>query len=104
MHIATAGDNRTWPYNLGKRELRLLAGSGALGVSDGTGNRASFAHPAGPATVPQMLYACAAEGSAIRTVNAPSRHVTTRPGQAQSTSRNAAGPPPERRTTHPHHT
>src|SRR3546814_1457693 len=30
MHIATAGDNRIWTYNLGKRELRLLAGSGAL--------------------------------------------------------------------------
>src|SRR3546814_2342949 len=40
MHIATAGDNRIWTYNLGKRELRLLAGSGALGVSDGSGNRA----------------------------------------------------------------
>src|SRR3546814_11473225 len=45
MHIATAGDNRIWTYNLGKRELRLLAGSGALGVSDGSGNRASFAQP-----------------------------------------------------------
>src|SRR3546814_17528420 len=66
MHIATAGDNRIWTYNLGKRELRLLAGSGALGVSDGSGNRASFAQPVGLATVQQMLYACDAAGSAIR--------------------------------------
>src|SRR3546814_1426049 len=66
MHIATAGDNRIWTYNLGKRELRLLAGSGALGVSDGSGNRASFAQPVGLATVQQVLYACDAAGSAIR--------------------------------------
>src|SRR3546814_3088199 len=81
MHIATAGDNRIWTYNLGKRELRLLAGSGALGVSDGSGNRASFAQPVGLATVQQVLYACDAAGSAIRSVNARSGQVTTLLGQ-----------------------
>src|SRR3546814_11486502 len=80
MHIATAGDNRIWTYNLGKRELRLLAGSGALGVSDGSGNRASFAQPVGLPTVQQMLYACDAAGSAIRSANARSGQVTTRLG------------------------
>src|SRR3546814_4183110 len=81
MHIATAGDNRIWTYNLGKRELRLLAGSGALGVSDGSGNRASFAQPVGLAKVQQMLYACDAAGSAIRSVNARSGQVNTLLGQ-----------------------
>src|SRR3546814_6590676 len=81
MHIGTAGDNRIWTYNLGKRELRLLAGSGALGVSDGSGNRASFAQPVGLVTVQQMLYACDAAGSAIRSVNARSGQVTTLLGQ-----------------------
>src|SRR3546814_10042193 len=62
-------------------ELRLLAGSGALGVSDGSGNRASFARPVGLATVQQVLYACDAAGSAIRSVNARSGQVTTLLGQ-----------------------
>src|SRR3546814_20259039 len=81
MHIATAGDNRIWTYNLGKRELRLLAGSGALGVSDGSGNRASFAQPVGLATVQQVLYACDAAGPAILIVNARSGPVTTLHGR-----------------------
>jgi hypothetical protein len=81
MHIATAGDNRVWTYDLGKRELRLLAGSGALGVVDGNGKRASFAEPVGLATVQQMLYVCDAAGSAIRSVNARSGQVTTLLGE-----------------------
>ena len=81
MHIATAGDNRVWTYDMGKRELRLLAGSGALGVADGTGKRASFAEPVGLATVQQMLYVCDAAGSAIRSVNARSGQVTTLLGE-----------------------
>src|SRR5690606_19789938 len=81
MHIATAGDNRIWTYDLGKRELRLLAGSGALGVTDGSGTRANFAEPAGLATVQQVVYACDAAGSAIRSVNARTGQVTTLLGQ-----------------------
>lgn len=81
MHIATAGDNRVWTYDLGKRELRLLAGSGTLGVADGSGNRASFAEPAGLATVQQMIYVCDAAGSAIRSINARSGQVTTLLGE-----------------------
>jgi sugar lactone lactonase YvrE len=81
MHIATAGDNRVWTYDLGKRELRLLAGSGALGVADGSGARANFAEPVGLATVQQMLYVCDSAGSAIRSINARSGQVTTLLGE-----------------------
>lgn len=81
MHIATAGDNRVWTYDLGKRELRLLAGSGALGVADGSGKHASFAEPAGLATVQQMIYVCDAAGSAIRSINSRSGQVTTLLGE-----------------------
>src|SRR5690606_40068473 len=77
MHIATAGDNRVWTYDLGKQELRRLAGSGALGVVDGNGTRAQFAQPVGLATVQQMLYDCAGAGSAIRSINVRSGQVTT---------------------------
>lgn len=81
MHIATAGDNRVWAYDLGKQEIRLLAGSGALGVADGTGKRAGFAEPVGLASVQQVLYVCDAVGSAIRSVNARTGQVTTLVGE-----------------------
>lgn len=81
MHIATAGDNRIWSYDLGKQEIRLLAGSGALGVVDGNGRQAAFAEPAGLASVQQVLYVCDEIGSAIRSVNARSGQVTTLLGE-----------------------
>jgi len=81
MHIATAGDNRVWTYDLGKQELRRLAGSGALGVVDGNGTRAQFAQPVGLATVQQMLYVCDGAGSAIRSINVRSGQVTTLLGE-----------------------
>src|SRR5690606_24408770 len=81
MHIATAGDNRVWTYDLGKQELRRLAGSGALGVVDGNGTRAPFAQPVRLATVQQVLYVCDGAGSAIRSVNVRSGQVTTLLGE-----------------------
>jgi hypothetical protein len=81
MHIATAGDNRIWSYDLGKQEIRLLAGSGALGVVDGVGPKAAFAQPMSLAAVQQVLYVCDGAGSAIRTVNVQSGKVATLLGQ-----------------------
>ena len=81
MYIATAGDNRIWAYDLGKREIRLLAGSGALGVDDGKGAQATFAEPVGLASVQQVLYVCDGTGSAIRSINARSGQVTTLLGE-----------------------
>lgn len=81
IHIATAGDNRIWAYDLGKQDIRLLAGSGALGLADGSGRKATFAAPVGLATVQQVLYVCDEVGSAIRSVNARSGQVTTLLGE-----------------------
>ncbi len=77
MHIATAGDNRLWAYDLGKQEIRLLAGSGALDVTDGVGTEAAFAEPVALASVQQVLYACDGAGSAIRSIKTRSGDVTT---------------------------
>jgi hypothetical protein len=81
MHIATAGDNRIWAYDLGKHEIHLVAGSGKLGVVDGVAGKAAFAEPVGLATVQQVLYVCDGSGSAIRSVNARSGQVTTLLGE-----------------------
>jgi DNA-binding beta-propeller fold protein YncE len=79
--IACCGDNRIWKYDLGKRNLSLVAGSGALAVTDGTGAEAAFAEPVALAVVQQRVYVCDGAGSAIRTLNVRNRQVTTLIGQ-----------------------
>lgn len=81
MHIATVGDNRIWSLDLGRREIRLLAGSGALDVIDGVGAAAAFAEPVALAAVQQLLYVCDGAGSAIRSVNTRTGQVNTLLGQ-----------------------
>lgn len=81
LHIACAGDNRIWSYDLGRDTLRLAAGSGALEVRDGIGPEAGFAEPVGLAIVQQALYVCDGAGSAIRSLNLNSGQVTTLIGQ-----------------------
>ncbi|HZW18405.1 MAG TPA: thioredoxin-like domain-containing protein [Luteimonas sp.] len=101
MYIATAGDNCIWMYDLGKQELRLLAGSGALGVADGNGTRAQFAQPVGLATVQQVLYVCDGAGSAIRSANVRSAQVTTLVGENAWNFGNADGVRVEARLQQP---
>ena len=81
MYIATSGDNKLWKYDLGTPELELVAGSGALAVTDGVGVHAAFAEPVALASVQQMVYVCDSTGSAIRTVNARSGQVSTLVGE-----------------------
>jgi len=68
VHIAMAGDNRIWSYELGNRTLRWRAGAGALELRDGSGHLAAFAQPCSLAAVQQALYVCDALGSAVRSL------------------------------------
>lgn len=79
--IATAGDNRIWAYDLGDRSLRLLAGSGAMDLTDGEGAAAGFVGPTALAIVQQILYVCDEAASAIRSVHLRTRQVSTLVGQ-----------------------
>jgi hypothetical protein len=79
--IATAGDSRIWSYDLTERALKLLAGSGALELSDGEGEAAAFVAPTSLAVVQQILYVCDESASAVRSVQLRTRQVTTLLGQ-----------------------
>ncbi|KAB7776316.1 MULTISPECIES: redoxin domain-containing protein [Xanthomonas] len=68
VHLAMAGDNRIWSYDLGSRSLRWRAGAGALELRDGSGHLAAFAQPCSLAAVQQVLYVCDALGSAVRSM------------------------------------
>ena len=92
IHIAMAGDNHIWSYDLGTRELRWRAGAGAVEVRDGSGHLAAFAQPCSLVAVQQALYVCDALGSAIRSVQLRGDLVQTLVGQGPWESGNVDGP------------
>lgn len=92
VHIAMAGDNHIWSYDLGSRELRWRAGAGAVEVRDGSGHLAAFAQPSSLVAVQQTLYVCDALGSAIRSVQLRGDLVQTLVGQGPWESGNVDGP------------
>ena len=92
IHIAMAGGNQIWSYDLGSRELRWRAGAGAVEVRDGSGHLAAFAQPGSLVAVQQMLYVCDSLGSAIRSVQLRGDLVQTLVGQGPWESGNVDGP------------
>ena len=92
LHIALAGDNRIWSYDLGRQRLTFRAGSGALAVKDGAGEAAAFAQPVALAAVQQMVYVCDAAGSAIRSMQLRDHAVQTLLGQGAFAFGHVDGP------------
>jgi hypothetical protein len=77
LFLAMAGMQQVWEFDLGKRSMRPLAGSGRLALVDGGPAIAAMAQPAGLALVQQTLYVADSGGSAIRSVNLGSGNVQT---------------------------
>lgn len=77
LFIAMAGNNQVWEYDLGQARLKLLAGSGELGIADGPARSAMFGHPAGLALVQQTLYVADSGTSAIRAIQVSQSQVQT---------------------------
>ena len=101
VHIASAGDNRIWSYDLGRGELHLRAGSGRLDLRDGNAMVATFAQPVGLAAVQQVLYVCDALGSAVRSLQLRTDLVQTLVGQGLWEFGDADGPRSVARLQHP---
>jgi peroxiredoxin len=81
VFIGMSALQQIWEYDLAKRSLRAVAGSGRLGLVDGTGTGAAFGQPAGLALVQQTLYVADSAASAIRSVHLGSGGVQTLVGQ-----------------------
>ncbi|KFN47149.1 redoxin domain-containing protein [Arenimonas metalli] len=81
LYLAMAGSNQIWEYDLAQARLRLLAGTGELGIVDGPVRSAMFAHPTGLALVQQTLYVADSATSAIRAIQVAQGQVQTLVGQ-----------------------
>ena len=77
LYLAMPGTQQIWEFDLGKRSLRPIAGSGRLALADGVGASAAFAQPGGLALVQQTLYVADSAGSAIRSVQLANGGVQT---------------------------
>lgn len=92
LHIALAGGNSIWSFDLGRSHLLFRAGSGELAVRDGAGPAAAFAQPVALAAVQQKLYVCDGAGSAIRAMQLRENSVQTLVGQGPWEFGHADGP------------
>jgi len=81
IFIAMAGSNQVWEFDLGQARLKLVAGTGELGIADGPARNAMFAHPSGLALVQQTLYVADSASSAIRAIQLSQGQVQTLVGQ-----------------------
>lgn len=77
LYIAVSGQNQIWQLDLNRNKLVALAGSGQLGIADGTGVAASFAQPSGLSMIGQQLVVADAAASAIRLVRLLDNRVST---------------------------
>ncbi|MGH8283759.1 MAG: thioredoxin-like domain-containing protein [Gammaproteobacteria bacterium] len=78
LYIAMAGQHQLWTYDPVGQTIRLYAGSGAEGISDGSLSAASFAQSSGLTTDGQVMYVADPEASAVRQVGfGPSAQVRT---------------------------
>lgn len=101
LYLALAGGNQVWEYDLGQQRLRCLAGSGTLGLADGTGEQAHLAQPAGMALVQNTLYVCDAAASALRSVQVSSGEVRTLLGAGLFEYGSGDGPREQARMQYP---
>ena len=76
LHIAMAGQNQIWQYDLARNRLLPFAGSGKHGRDDGDGASATFARPTGLSFADQTLYVADSDSSSIRAVRVDGRTQT----------------------------
>ncbi|WP_395791403.1 redoxin domain-containing protein [Aquimonas sp.] len=92
LYISMAGWNQIWEYDLGRRSLAPLVGSGTLGLSDGEALNCHFAQPAGLALAQQTLFVADSGSSAVRGIQLATGKVQTLMGSGLYEFGNVDGP------------
>jgi sugar lactone lactonase YvrE len=92
LYISMAGWNQIWEYDLGRRSLAPLVGSGTSGLSDGEALNCHFAQPAGLALAQQTLFVADSGSSAVRGIQLATGKVQTLMGSGLYEFGNVDGP------------
>jgi thiol-disulfide isomerase/thioredoxin len=101
LYIAVSGQNQIWQLDLNRNKLVALAGSGQLGIADGTGVAASFAQPSSLSVIGQQMVVADAAGSAVRLLRLLDNRVSTLIGAGLYEFGDAAGKRDTARLQHP---
>lgn len=99
LYIAMAGFHQIWRMDLESLQSEVYAGSGAEGISDGPGQKASLAQPSGITTDGADIYFADSEVSAVRMIR--DDVVTTLIGKGLFIFGDQDGLFPEARLQHP---
>lgn len=101
LYVSMAGWNQIWEYDLGRRSLGPLAGSGALALGDGEQRAAHFAQPAGLALAQNTLFVSDSASSAIRGIQLATGKVQTLMGSGLYEFGDVDGPLGQARLQYP---
>lgn len=101
LYIANSASNQILELDLGERELRVLAGSGALALIDASGRAAAFAQPSGLCASGQALFCADSAASAIRSIQPANGQVSTLLGAGLFDYGHVDGPRSEARLQYP---
>ncbi|HEY6941642.1 thioredoxin-like domain-containing protein [Dokdonella sp.] len=101
LFVAIAGQHQVWRFDLATRLVSVLAGTGDLGLVDGSGSEAAFAQPSGLAAVGRELVVADAASSAIRAVDVDTGRVATVVGHGLYAYGDASGTRAESRLQYP---
>ncbi len=101
VYVSLAGNNQVWMYDRARNSLQFVAGSGDLALTDGDGEAAAFAQPAGIALAQMMLYVADSGASALRSVQTGGGKVQTLLGQGLFEFGDATGSRAQTRMQYP---
>ncbi|GAA0707904.1 thioredoxin-like domain-containing protein [Dokdonella soli] len=91
LFIAVAGQNQIWRFDPGAAQVSVFAGSGELGLVDGSAVDACLAQPSGLGVIARHLVVADAAASAVRWVNVDEGRVDTAVGFGLYESGDATG-------------
>ena len=101
LYVAMAGQHQIWAFQLAKRTLEVLAGSGREALEDGALDSAALAQPSALAMGDGRLYLADAETSAIRCIDLEAGRLHTLVGQGLFEFGDRDGTGAEARLQHP---
>lgn len=81
LYVGMAAGHQWWVFELGRRVLRHLSGSGVLGAADGPADAAEYAQPAAIALVGGSAYVLDAAASSLRQIHLADGSVRTLVGK-----------------------
>ena len=101
LYVAMAGPHQVWKFDLDRKTIGVLAGTGREGRHDGRFSEATFGQPSGITTDGKFLYTADSEANVVREIDLQKGEVRTLVGPAAFEFGDQDGHGDEVRLQHP---